>query len=134
MTKNVKELKKDLEQLRKDFIEETQYLIDNPLPSTQGNYKSKIEKLKGQISKLEIQIDIQDFRLWKLENPFKFEVGELVKIPSSYDNNIYKVINREFYKIINTELHNKLYELFDCKNNVKKTAREGQLELYIKEK
>jgi hypothetical protein len=143
MSKKVKELQKEVEELKSSIKIE---LYDEKFSTwiyTETSYESKISKILQRLSGIDSSIQKIEEKLWKLENPFKFNVGDLVKINlrsefsdvySYYtinkinDKNIYKIISQEFVN------RNKNYEIFDCKNSIKKMIGEQYITLYKDEK
>ena len=137
MSKAVKQLQQDVKQLKDDFNKELMDREDVGMFNVIFHYTPKIPKLIIRISDIESSIKEINDKLWKFENPFKFNVGDLVKInlreelknvvnvytlDIRNDKNIYKIISREF-----TRNNNKNYEIFDCKNNVKRSIHEEDL-------
>jgi hypothetical protein len=144
MSKAVKQLQQDVKQLKDDFKRELMDENFNHWDNRIITHEPKIPKLAARISDIESSIKEINDKLWKFENPFKFNVGDLVKINlreelrdivNVYtldiidDKNIYKVISREFLGN-----NNKNYEIFDCKNNIKRSVREKDLILFTSEK
>ena len=96
-----------------------------------------IEILKQDLQTLE-----QDYRIfreeihqqiWKLNNPFKFAVGDLVcAYCVGNPKTVYKIVDRR-YVMCEWCSHNKLYELFDCVQNVKTDVYESDIQLYQEE-
>ncbi len=143
MSKKVKELQKEVEGLKGIVKEELYDKKINKWDDHVTSYESKISKILQRLSEIDSSIGKIEGKLWKLENPFKFIVGDLVEINlrpefsdvCSYytidkinDKNIYKIISREFLN------DNKNYEIFDCKNNIKKMIGEQDITLYKDEK
>lgn len=128
-----------------------------------SKFKKEVEnnnlKLKGKLDELTIEISNNktlifelEQKIWKLENPFKYKLGDTViyitsmESPIIFSNGvrnhqlfkkekekIYKIISCEYrlknFKDIYPRINYKAYEIFCCETNEKFTVQEDQIKL-----
>lgn len=118
---------------------------NNRIDSEHKFYEDKFKNYERRFFNLQQE-------LWKLQNPFKFKLGDTVRriVPITFNghidldtplqkesNEIYKIISCDFrlmqFEYQYSSYNYRTYDIFCCDTNEKYTASEGELVL-VKEK